>query len=150
MKSVYFTLSGLNTLKAEQESLRKKRIEAVAELKRARDMGDLSENAAYKVARFKLSGIDRRILQISLLMRNAKVVEKPSDGTIGIGSEVRVRQDSEEKEYEIVGAYESDPQQGKISHLSPLGKALLYKKAGDSVIFVTPSGQKEIQIKAVA
>ncbi len=149
MKPILFTKSGSEALQKEQQELRQKRVGAVAELKRARELGDLSENGAYKVARSKLSGIDRRILQISLILRRAQIVEKPMNGIVGIGSRVTIMQNGEQAEYEIVGGYESDPLKGKISHFSPLGKALLGKKVDNEIEFFSPSGMKKLVIKFI-
>ncbi len=110
----------------------------------------MSENGAYKAARFKLSGIDRRLVQIALALRRARVVDRPTLGLVGIGSVVTVEENDASNTYEIVGGYESDPIRHKISHFSPLGKALLGKKLHDEVTFHTPEGEKKLQITSIA
>lgn len=142
MKTVRFTKSGLEELNREYQTLQEKRKIAVSELKTARELGDLSENAAYKVARTKLSGIDRRIVQISILLRKATVSEVRQDGMVGIGNTVKLQMDNKISIFEIVGTYESDTQRGKISHVSPLGKALMNKRKGDVVQITVPAGVK--------
>lgn len=140
MKKVIFTPDGHRKIQAEYDDLKKRRVGAVSELKTARELGDLSENAAYKVARQKLNSIDHRIMSLSRLLRNAEVVESKRDGTVDIGSTVVVESDTGRQTFHIVGGYESDPMNGKISVFSPIGKALMAKKAGDDVTAYVPNG----------
>src|SRR5258708_1813671 len=102
-KQIEFTKSGLDNLSKEHDELKKQRIAAVTELTEARDMGDRSENAAYKSARWKLSGIDRRIRQIERTLKNARVVERPFTGVVDIGTTVTLNANGVLAVYTIVG-----------------------------------------------
>lgn len=134
------TPQGLDKLETELSRLEKKRPAVLSELSIARDMGDRSENAAYKTARQKLSALDRRILHLKVIIRQASVSEKPKDGSVGLGSTVVLDTQGKTITYTIVGTYESDISSGLLSHLSPLGKNLLRKKKGERVSVVTPKG----------
>ncbi len=140
-KSVAFTQEGYNALLERKEKLLKERPGAVAELKRAREMGDLSENGAYKGARFKLSQIDRDLRFVEDLLKKAYVSTATTVGFVDIGTTVVVSTDNKTLTYAIVGGYESNPLEGKISHISPLGKSLLGKKIGDSITISAPKGE---------
>ena len=91
MKSIRFTKQGFDDFELERKNLQKTRISAVKELTRAREMGDLSENAAYRVARSKLSRVDSRLRYLDRILKNAKVVQLSTDGFIDIGSIVVIR-----------------------------------------------------------
>ena len=132
---IVFTKSGYSSLQPKLDELFKKRERVLIELQRAREQGDLSENGAYKAARFELGDTDRAIRTLQHQIKYGKAVEPPKDGTIGVGSTVRlVRSDGKEFNYTIVGTYEADPMNGKISIESPMGKTLMGKKAGDDVL----------------
>lgn len=146
---ISFTSSGFQKIKDEKESILIKRKTAVENLRTAREMGDLSENAAYKVARGQLSGIDSRIRHLDYLVRCGRVEQAPQTGVIGIGSKVALLQKGKQLKFEIVGSFESNPALYKISHVSPLGKALYGKKAGDKVRVSTPNGKVSYQVMNV-
>lgn len=148
-KLISFTQEGLSKVKGEKEKLLFKRKEAVENLKVAREMGDLSENAAYKVARAKLSSVDSRLRHLDRLIRFGRAEQAPQDGIVGIGSRVRLVSTGKEYNYQIVGSYESDPSRGTISHLAPLGKALMGKRDGEVVQVYVPEGSREYQIITV-
>ncbi len=135
------TPSGLSALQKEQEELLQKRPGAVLELKRAREMGDLSENGAYKSAKWLVSQIDSRLRHLNNLIRFAQVVEVVKKDIVSLGGSVVVRDQKNEQTFSLVGEQEADPRLGKISHTSPIGRALMGKKAGDSVRVVIPSGE---------
>src|SRR3989338_9053541 len=116
------TSEGLIHLKEEKEKLLEKRPRTVESLRIAREMGDLSENAAYKVARMELSSIDSRLRYLQKLILTSKVVTSEKTGYAGIASRVRFRKDGQEGFYQIVGSVESDPSRGKISHISHIGR----------------------------
>lgn len=133
-------------LRAEAERLEKvSRPRAVSDLTRAREMGDLSENAAYTEAKGRLFGIDRRLAEIRDRLKNAVVIQKGAaeDGSARLGATVRVRVNGKEKEYELTGAAETNPLSGRVSHHSPLGAALMGRKAGE-VIKVQAANGKEV------
>lgn len=124
---------------------------AAEELARAREMGDLSENAAYSEAKGRLNGLHTRILILKTKLKNAVVIEKGAgaDGKIRIGATVRLLVDGKERVYEIVGSEETSPASGRISHLSPIGKALIGHKVGDTVLFKGPTREIAYQIVGV-
>lgn len=139
-KPILFTKAGFDTIKKEQEDLLASRPAAVEDLKKAREMGDLSENGYYKGARAKLSSIDHRLRVLAHMIRFAKVQEVGATGVVEIGATVHLKSDNGEIAYMIVGEQEANPSEKKISHVSPLGKALLGKKKGDVIHFETPRG----------
>jgi transcription elongation factor GreA len=150
MKKTYpITKEGLEDKKNEYEQLQQRRVEAVKELSIARDMGDRSENAAYKSARWKLSGIDRQLRYLKNVIANAKVVEPAQEGIVGIGAKVKLRTEDKEVEYKIVGGHESDISKGYISFLSPIGKALMRKKVGDVVEVSVPAGRITYSVESI-
>ena len=149
-KFIPITLDGLESFGKEKETLLEKRKTAVVNLRTAREMGDLSENASYKVARMELSSIDARLRRLEYILRFSTVVEKKDQGSIGFGNKVRLKGEGKELEYTLVGGYESDPSKGKISHISPIGKALFGRKTGDQINVDTPKGVVSYQIVAVS
>ena len=144
-----FTQEGYNKLLEEKKKLLCERPDAVDHLRKAREMGDLSENGYYKASRAKLSSLDGRLRHIEKLIRYGKIVQSAHTGFIDIGSVVTISDGGKEMAYTIVGGYESDPSKKTISHLSPIGKALMGKQSGDSVDVKTPTGTRTIQILAI-
>jgi len=124
-------------------------VEAVKELVVARNMGDLSENGAYKAARFRLSGIDRRLRYLEGVLRRVVVTAKRTDGRVGIGSVVKVNNGEEVMDLAIVDGHESDFMRGKISLYSPIGRALMGRKEGEKVEVETVKGKVEYLIMKV-
>ncbi len=137
---VKVSAAGHQDLQIEYEALQKKRVEAVQELAHARSMGDLSENSAYKVARQKLSGIDRRIRYLTNILRHAEVVKPASAECVDIGATVVVSDGSAERTFLIVGGHESDLSKGRLSCYSPIGRALMGRREGDTVRVQVPAG----------
>ena len=140
IKKIFLTPEGLQEKELEKVELKKQRESAVKELVTARNMGDLSENGAYKAARFRLSGIDRRLRYIEGVLRRAVVTAKRTDGRVGIGSQVEVNDGSKNLELTIVDSHESDFMRGKISLYSPIGKAMMGKRVGEKVEVITIKG----------
>ena len=149
MSKIKFTQSGLDKMKLELQTIEGSRPEAVAELKFAREMGDLSENAAYKVARQKISRIDSRIRYLNKIIAQAQVVEMRDTGRVEIGCNICVECDGNRQEFQIVGGHEVDIQNKKISFFSPLGSAFLNKKINDVVEVKTPIGIKKYIIISI-
>ncbi|MEK9152780.1 MAG: transcription elongation factor GreA, partial [Patescibacteria group bacterium] len=132
----YMTPEKVRRLKADLEDLEKnQRPKTVEDLTKAREMGDLSENAAYTEAKAHLGRIDGRIFSIKDRLKNAIIIESGTDasGRIRIGSIVVVSVGGNERTYQILGSQETNPAAGRISHLSPLGSALIDHKVGDTV-----------------
>ena len=143
----YLTREGLKKIKEELEFLKKnKRKEISEQLKKAIAFGDLSENAAYHEAKEAQGFLEGRIQDLESLIRNSKIVEKIKTGWVQIGSVVSVISDDTPEKFQIVGANESDPLEGKISYNSPLGKILIDKPEGAIVELVTPSGKIKYKI----
>lgn len=145
-KSIQFTQQGFAKIQNELKSLQEKRPSAVVELSSARDLGDRSENAAYKVARQKLSALDRRIRELNRIVRFATVVRPSTSDTVEIGSKITVEHENKTQVFTIVGGYESDIENGQLSCYSPIGKSLLGKKSGAVVTVFVPAGMKEYKI----
>ncbi len=144
-----FTRLGYKKLTEELADLEKKRIEAVSNLKTAREMGDLSENAAYKVARSKLSSLDSRLRFLKKTLENAYVYEEKFDGRVAVGCFVTLNNEKGEVVYQIVNDIEADVMKGKISYYSPVGKALIGKGVNDQITVKTPKGEINYRILKV-
>jgi len=149
-KVIRLTKQGLDKLKIELEELKKvKRPAVIDRIKKAKDFGDLSENAEYEDARNEQSFIEGRIQELEYMVKYAEVSENHPVNEVSLGSNVTVTMDGDKATYEIVGSTEADPMQGKISDDSPIGSALLGGKVGEKVTAKTPGGDLEIKIVAV-
>lgn len=149
MKKLFkLTQSGIDELKAELEALIAKRTDIADEIKTAREQGDLSENAEYQSARAEQERNEARIAELENILQNVEVIQKPKAASkVQLGSEVKLTgQGNKTKEFQVVGTVEADPLNGKISDESPIGRALLGKKEGDSVEIVTPAETTTYQI----
>ena len=150
-KKNILTYDGLKKLEEELEDLKVNQRKAVAEkIKEAREQGDLSENAEYDAAKDEQRDIEARIEEITAILKNAEVVveDEVDLDKISIGCMVKVLdvEYNEEEEYKIVGSTEANSLKGKISNESPLGKALLGAKVGDTVNVETPGGIVEYKV----
>ena len=144
------TASGFEALKAELTELRARRPAMVGEVATARSQGDLSENFAYHDARQHLGMLDGRIQTIENTLKRAHVVaETGATGAVRIGSKVVVRDEFGESSYEIVGPTEGNMARGLISVASPLGSALVDRRAGDTVTFTSPGGERQATLVSV-
>jgi transcription elongation factor GreA len=152
-RSYPMTAEGKKKLEEELEDLKKvKRPEVINRIKIARSFGDLSENSEYTSAKDEQSVVESRISQIIEMLQYADVIDADdvAHDEVSIGKKVTVQEDGEEPDvYTIVGAAESDPDNGKISNDSPIAKALLGKHTGDVVTVETPVGSYEVTVKAV-
>src|SRR6201997_2603419 len=124
------------------------------EIKKAAALGDLSENAEYHMAKQRQEFVKARVRQLGKRLADLSMVNMnniPKD-KVGLGSTVKVYDSSkdEEMEYRLVTSEESDVAAGKISTTSPIGRALLNKKVGDSALVVTPAGNREMEILALS
>lgn len=146
-KKIYLTEEGLADLKKEHEGLIKaKRPEVLTRVSAARDLGDLSENAEYAAAREELSFIDGRIDEIEELLKQVTIIhEEKGKGNgkrvVKLGSTVTLHIGGKKEVFTLVGEWEADPNEKKISHESPLGKALLGKKIGEKIEVEAPAGK---------
>jgi len=141
------TKEGLEALKKEyQELVKVKRPATVVRLSDAREAGDLSENSEYVSAKQDLSFIDGRIAELEEILHGAKIISPKSTGAIDVGSKVILHVNGKKEEFLLVGEWEADPMNKKISHESPLGKALLGKKVGEIVEVEAPAGKIKYKI----
>lgn len=138
---IRFTKAGFEKIKGDLERLLIERPNAVLDLKKARDMGDLSENGYYKSARSRLSSIDHNLRKLSYQIKNASVILTVNKKYVGIGSVITLQRDGKEVVYEITSDFEANPGEKKISLLSPLGHALEGKHIGSKIEIITPRGK---------
>lgn len=145
----YLTPEGEEKLKAELEELKgPRREELSARLRSAIQMGDLSENADYHKAKEDQGFLEGRIQEIDAILRNSVIIEKTkSTGVVSIGSQVTIQEEGfDPEEYHLVGPTEADPRKGRISYESPIGRALMDKKVGDTAEAETPGGKIKFKI----
>ncbi|MDD6057787.1 MAG: transcription elongation factor GreA [Clostridiales bacterium] len=153
-KKNILTYEGLKKLEDELQELKVVRRKEIAQkIKEAREQGDLSENAEYDAAKDEQRDVEARIEDIERILKNAEVVvEEDVDlEKISIGCNVRILdcEFNEELDYKIVGSMEANSLKGKISNESPVGKALLGKKAGDIVKVETQAGELEYKVLSI-
>lgn len=144
-KQVILTGEGLKKLEDELENLKTVRRKEVSEkIKQALAFGDLSENSEYDEAKNEQAQVELRIIQVENMLKNVKIIDESEIDTdiVSIGSKVLVHdvEFDEDVEYTIVGSTEADPVKSKISDESPVGKALLGAKVGETVSATVPSG----------
>ncbi|MFH1188479.1 MAG: transcription elongation factor GreA [bacterium] len=144
----YVTKERLDNLKKELQELKTvKRIEIAQQLKKAKELGDLSENAEYTEAREEKDRIENRISILEDIIKNSLIIKKSKQqDKVVVGSEVEVLRDGKKMVLFIVGSTEAEPEKGRISNESPIGKELLEKKIGDTITINTPKGKVEYKI----
>lgn len=149
-QTIQLTQAGLDELKQELQDLVKNKLPKVIErVANAREQGDLSENADYHSARDEQAILQARVMEIEEIIAKAKVVSstKKSGSTVSMGSEVTLTSAGKKKmTISIVGEFEADPDMGKVSSVSPVGKAIMGKKKGDSVTVKVPAGEVTYEI----
>ena len=150
-KKNILTYEGLKKLEDELHDLKGvRRAEVAQKIKEAREQGDLSENAEYDAAKDEQRDIEARIEEIEKILKNAEVVldEEVDTGKISIGCKVKIRdmEYKEDLEYKIVGSTEADSLKGKISNESPVGKALIGAKKGQTVTVETQAGELKYKV----
>jgi len=143
----YLTPEGLEKLKKELDHLENvERRKLAQNLNYAISFGDLSENAAYHQAKEAQGFLEGRIAELKEIICNARVIDQISSDKVQIGTTVVLALGHSKEEYTIVGPDETDIFCGKISHKSPLGRAIFGKKIGSKVILKTPKGMIEYEI----
>jgi transcription elongation factor GreA len=149
---IQITRQGLKDLKGELDELvNSKRPKLVDRLSYARSQGDLAENSDYQNAKVELDFLDGRIAELEGVLRNAVVVKtNGKSNQVSFGTKVTLKADGRKHVYEIVGEWEADPADKKISHTSPLGKALIGKKVGEKVEVEAPAGKIVYKILKVS
>jgi len=152
-EEVILTKEGKEELEKRLEYLKlTKRAEITERIKTAREFGDLSENAEYDAAKNEQAIIEGEIVEIENKLKYAVIIKDGAKkGTVSLGSKVDFidQADGELVTYEIVGTTEADVEQGRISNESPIGNALLGRKAEDVISVTTPSGVTTLTIKKV-
>ena len=151
MEKIPFTMAGLNKLKEELKTLIKvERPNNIAAIEEARAHGDLSENAEYHAAKEKQSFLEGRKNELQDVISRSEIIDVddgPADRVVfGRTIVLYNLQTEEEISYQLLGPYESDPENGKISVTSPLGQALIGKEEGDEVQARTPGGMLGFEI----
>lgn len=149
-KKTLITAEGLKKLQDELQTLKTTRRREVAEaIQRAKEQGDLSENAEYVEAKEAQGLVEQRIVEHEASLKNVEVIRKDetqNHTAVAVGDSVTIRWNGDETQYTIVGPNEADPGAGKISNESPLGTALLGKRVGDTTRIRTPNGIKEATV----
>ena len=148
------TRQGLEKLRRELQNIltveRPKNIKAIEE---ARSHGDLSENAEYHAAKERQGMLEAKINELEMAINRSEVIEIDKENIdkiyFGVTAELRNMLTDEKVVYQLVGPYESDPDSGKISLASPLGKALIGKEEGDEIKLKTPGGVQEFEIMEI-
>src|SRR3989339_1804086 len=148
MPKTQLTQKGFDDLKIEHEDLLKnKKPKAIERLSKARSMGDLSENSEYSAAKEELAFVEGRVQEIEAILKTVEVVENHASGNkIEVGTSVTVEIDGKKELFQIVGEFEADPMNKKLSQTSPIGQALVGKKAGDWVEVKVPAGKIKYKI----
>jgi transcription elongation factor GreA len=146
----HLTAEGLTNLRAELEELTThRRPEVISRIKAARELGDLSENADYEAARKEQSFLEGRVQQLEQMIKHAVIIHSTSEGgsVVELGSTVVVETDRHgEETFTIVGSAEADAKAGKISFTSPIGRALLGRKAGEKIRVEIPQGSMDFLV----
>jgi len=150
-KKIQLTVQGLEKLKKELEELVSvKRPKIVERLSYARSQGDLSENSDYTNAKEELAFTDGRIEKLQEVIATAEVVKSGANGDgIGVGTKITVKTNGNKIIFEMVGEWEADPMNKKISPESPIGQALFGKKVGEKVVVEVPAGKLKYEILAI-
>lgn len=154
-KQVILTYDGLKKLEDELENLKTvRRAEISEKIKIARGFGDLSENAEYDEAKKEQAEVEVRIVNLEKMLKNAKVIDEDDVSTdqVTVGSKVKVKDVDfgDIEEYSIVGSTEASPNENKISDESPIGRALINAKKGDTVTVEAPNGEYKLEILEIS
>lgn len=154
MATSFLTREGYNKLQEELDFLRKEKREEIANrLHEAMEGGELIENAEYEAAKNEQAFVEGRIKELEILLATARVIDEnkqQATGTVQVGCQVVIQEEGQEAEtYTIVGAAEADPTRGRISNESPLGKALMNRKAGEKAQVDAPAGSFTVTIVKV-
>ena len=151
-KEVILTREGFEKLKEEIELLSVVRRREVAErIKEAREFGDISENSEYDDAKNEQAMLEARIAQLEERLRDAVVIAAAdlTSDVVSLGSMVTIKGPTGKQTFQIVGSPESNPDEGRLSNESPIGKALLGRRSGDNVDVVTPGGPIKVEVVGI-
>ncbi len=148
---VLLTAGGLAKLKQDLERAQARRLEAFERMKEAAQPGDIEDNPELEQAKEEVARFDDRIYELQEMIGRAQIIEGRNSGIAEPGSTIEVEdQEGECSVYHLVGAVEADPAAGRISVESPVGRALVGKRAGERVSVQVPNGTVELTIKAVS
>ena len=149
--SHYITTQGLEKLAKELENLKTvARHEVIARIASARELGDLKENSEYTQAKEDQAMLESRIIELESMIKNSQVIGLGKHGDMAsVGSTVEIEGNGQNIAYTIVGAAEADPMNFCISNESPLGRAFLGRKVGESVTIKAPKGEFTYKITAI-
>ncbi|HEY6958878.1 MAG TPA: transcription elongation factor GreA [Candidatus Limnocylindria bacterium] len=150
-KPQYVSAEGLKKLQAELEELRTaKRQEIADRIHAAMEFGDYSENSELEQAKNDQAFLEGRIMTLEQTIKNAVIIDEGSrHDLVEIGSKVTVEADGHKENYVIVGSAEASPAEGKISNESPVGRALMGHRAGETVRMSVPAGTIEMKIVSI-
>jgi transcription elongation factor GreA len=147
---VYLSKEGMEKMKTELAFLKTtKRFEVADRIEKAKDLGDLRENADYHEAKEELGFVEGRILELQDKLKRAVIIEAQRTDMVVIGSKVLVEYNGKQKEFSLVGSNEANPLAGLISNESPIGLALIGKKVGETAEVKAPSGVIRYTITAI-
>jgi len=151
-REIYLTPEGLAKLEEELEYLRNVRRPQVADMiQRAKELRSAVSSPEYEEAKNEQGFVEGRILALEKIIKNAVIIHPKAADTVQVGSKVALRlQDGSEENYIIVGSAEANPDEGKISNVSPVGKALLNKHVGDEVQVKVPAGVLKMKITRIS
>jgi transcription elongation factor GreA len=153
-KEIVLTRDGLKKLEDELDELKTvHRREVNERIRQAKEFGDISENAEYEDAKQEQAFVEGRILKLEAMIRNARVIDA-SDyvaDEVHLGATIRVKEtnSSTSRDFTIVGSAEADPKNARLSNESPLGRAVMGRKKGETVDVATPSGPKKYKIESI-
>ena len=155
MNKNYITAEAYKTLKKELNELKTtKRKEIAQMLQDAKELGDLSENAAYQEAKGIQSALETRILQLEIFFKDISIIRHSTNNdVVQLGSTIEIKsltRPINKKVFTITGSHEAKPTEGRISNLSPLGKAFLGRKKGDIILVNTPQGEVKYKILKIS
>ena len=140
-KSIPFTQLAYQKMEKKFADLTEERTKILVRLQTAREMGDLSENGAYKYAKFELGNTDRELRRLTHLLKYGKVTKNKKTGKVDFGSKITLQKDGVQTTFTMVNHHESNPQKQKLSTDSPIGKAVMGKKVGDKITVTAPAGE---------
>ena len=147
MTSSYITQNGLEKLREELEYLKKVKMPEISErIARAKELGDLSENAEYHDAKDEQGFIAGRIIELENILNKSIVIQNTGKDVVSVGSTIKVKCDADNYQYTIVGSNEANPSKGLISNESPIGRAFIGRKIGEKVSVVIPRGTMDCEI----
>jgi transcription elongation factor GreA len=151
-KPSYLSKEGLDKIRDELgQMINVRRVEVAARIHEAKQHGDLSENAEYEDAKNEQAFVEGRIQSLEALLKNAILIdEHHSTDHVQIGSTVTVESSDGKEKYTIVGSAEASPPDGRISNESPLGRTLLGRRKGDTVMVTAPAGELSFKIVGIS